>query len=83
MVIADGDTHRKGSLQKEVIELYADVEYVNRKFNLNLAEMPDTKYQFFKHFSIKDDIVKNILSRWAKNHLTHDSEFVQEINNLV
>ena len=83
LVITDGDTHKLGSLKKDIIELYADVDFINKRFNTNMKTIPTRKYVFFKHFSVKDDVVKNVLSRWAKNYLTRESEFVKEIDFLL
>lgn len=83
LVITDGDTLSDSSLQREIIELYADIQYINDRFNTNLTHMPKDKYRFFKHFHVKDDVVKNVLSRWAKNNLTVESIFVKEIETLL
>jgi AAA15 family ATPase/GTPase len=83
LVITDGDTKQKGSLQREIIELYADIKYINDRFNTNLTHMPKDKNRFFKHFHVKNDVVKNVLSRWAKKNLTTESIFVKEIETLL
>lgn len=83
MVITDGDTSRFNALRRDVIELYADVKYINMKFHTDFTTMPSSKRTLFKAISVKDDVVKNILSRWARKHLTVDSEFVQEIATLL
>jgi|LGVE01.1.fsa_nt_gb predicted ATP-dependent endonuclease of OLD family len=83
IVIMDGDTLKKGSLKRDVIEQYADVGYINNRFNLNLEFMPEKKHAFFKKFYVKDDVVKNVLSRWAKKNLTLQNEFVQELDKLL
>lgn len=83
LVITDGDTRYNGSLQKDVIELYADIDYINRKFHTNFTTLPKSKHTFFKAFSVKDDIVKNVLSHWAKKHLTKDNPFVREVGELL
>ncbi len=82
-VITDGDTKRVGSLRKEVIELYGDPEYINQRFNTHFKRLPERKYIFFKHFDVKDDVIKNVLSRWARKHLTLQHDFVQEVKNLL
>jgi len=82
-VITDGDTHKEGALKKEVIEQYADINYVNQRFNTDFKTMPEKKHHFFKQFTVKDDVVKNVLSRWAKKNLTKNSEFVQEVDSLL
>jgi len=82
-VITDGDTNKSHALQREVVELYADLNYINTKFHTNFTKMPTSKRSFFRAFSVKNDVVKNVLSRWAKNNLTEDSEFVQEIKMLL
>lgn len=83
LVISDGDTHRKDSLRKEVIELYADIDFINKRFNTNFETLPERKHTFFKRFSVKDDVVKNVLSRWARKNLTLNSDFVQEVKQLL
>ena len=75
----DGDTNGSSSLSKDVIELYADVNYVNQRFSTNFTRMPQSKHQLFKAINVKDDVVKNILSRWAKKQLQKDHPFVQEV----
>ncbi len=83
IIITDGDTNKKTSLKKDIIELYADVEYVNQRFHTHFKAMPKSKHVFFKAISVKDDVVKNILSSWAKKHLTINHEFVQELKTLI
>jgi hypothetical protein len=83
ITITDGDTHKENALQKEVIELYADPAYINHRFHTNFDKLPTRKHTFFKHFSVKDDVVKAVLSRWAKKFLTVDHEFVQEVRTIL
>ena len=83
LVITDGDVLGKHSLQREVIELYADINYVNKRFGTDFKEMPRSKYEFFKRISVKDDIVKKILSSWARKKLDKDSAFVQELKQIL
>jgi len=77
-----GDPHEH-SLKREVIELYADIDFINYRFNTKFQEMPSRKKEFFKRFSVKDDVVKKVLSSWSKKNLTLDSEFVQELGTLI
>lgn len=83
IVITDGDTKKRGSLQRDIIEQYADLDYINERFHTNIRKMPKEKYRFFKYFTVKDDVVKNVLSRWAKKNLTKDSDFVKEVQSLL
>ena len=83
ITITDGDTKKKGSLEKDIIELYADKQYINNRFNTNFSEMPTSKNVFFKHINVKDDVVKSVLSRWAKKNLTNDHQFVKEVSELL
>ena len=83
IVVMDGDTLKKGSLKRDVIEQYADVSYINNRFSLNLEYMPKKKHAFFKKFYVKDDVVKNVLSRWAKKNLTLQNEFVKELDIIL
>jgi molybdopterin-guanine dinucleotide biosynthesis protein len=79
ITFTDGDANRASSLSKDVIELYADPDYFNQRFHTKFTEMPTTKHQLFKATHVKDDVVKNILSRWAKKNLTIEHPFVQEV----
>ena len=83
IVITDGDTFFENSLKREVIELYADLDYINSRFNTNFEKMPESKIEFFKRIQVKDDIVKKVLSSWARKKLTKDSEFVIELNQIL
>lgn len=83
ITITDGDVKKQHSLKREVIELYADLEYVNKRFGTNFKEMPKSKIAFFKRISVKDDIVKKILSSWARKKLDKDSDFVLEVKNIL
>lgn len=83
LVVTDGDVRHKTSLKKDVIELYADVNYVNQKFHTNFNKMPTNKWRLFKAIHMKDDVVKKVLSSWAKNHMSKDSEFVEELNQKL
>ena len=83
IVITDGDTKKPGSLKKDVIELYGDPQYINERFQTRFKELPERKHTFFKYLNVKDDVVKNVLSRWARKNLTLQSDFVQEVKNLL
>ncbi len=79
IAITDGDTNHFNPLKRDVIELYADLGYINQTFHTSFEQIPTSKFKFFKALPVKDDIAKNILSRWAKKNLTVDHPFVQEI----
>lgn len=80
IVIADGDAMVSGhKLKRDIIELYADYRYINEKFNTDFHTTPPHKYALFNRIKEKDDVVKKVLSSWAKNYLTEDAAFVQEI----
>jgi hypothetical protein len=83
LVVTDGDVRNKHSLNREVIELYADIDYINRKFQTNFKKMPSRKWTLFKAIHTKDDVVKKVLSSWAKNHLGKDAEFVAELKEIL
>jgi AAA15 family ATPase/GTPase len=83
IVITDGDTSMSNSLKEEIIELYADFNYINKRFNSKFKSMPDNKHEFFKRINVKDEVVKKVLSSWAKNNLTVNSKFVKELNTLI
>ena len=83
IVITDGDIDRDTSLQRDIIELYADIDYINKVFRTNFKTMPKDKYTFFKRIKTKDDIVKKVLSSWARKHLEIDNPFVQELHTIL
>ncbi|MCF7925586.1 MAG: ATP-binding protein [Candidatus Izimaplasma sp.] len=83
IVVTDGDTLSPSSLKRDIIEMYADTRFINSTFNANLKTMPSSKYQFFKHINEKDDVIKHVLSKWAKNHLTKQNPFVKELKQLI
>jgi hypothetical protein len=83
IIVTDGDTKQKTSLKREIIELYADVDFVNQKFHTDFRRMPTNKWRLFKSINAKDDVIKKVLSSWAKNHLSKDSEFVQELDRKL
>lgn len=83
VVITDGDTEGYNALKRDVIELYADVDYVNKRFNTHFTLMPQSKRVFFKKFQVKDDVVKKVLSIWARKNLNEDSIFVQEVKSIL
>ena len=83
VTITDGDVSGDDSLKRDVIELYADLDYVNARFNTSFKEMPNRKREFFKRFHVKDDVVKKVLSSWAKKHLKLDSAFVLELDEIL
>jgi len=83
IVITDGDTQGYNALKRDVIELYADVNYINKRFNTDFTLMPQSKRVFFKRFNVKDDVVKKVLSSWAKKNLDEDSIFVQEVKSIL
>ena len=83
IVITDGDVDLTSSLKRDIIELYADVTYINSRFGTNFKELPDRKHDFFKRIRVNDDIVKKVLSSWARKHLKEDDEFVVELNTIL
>jgi len=83
VTITDGDVNSNHSLKREVIELYADLDYINTRFNTKFKTMPYRKKDFFRHFNVKDDVVKKVLSSWAKKALTVDSVFVKELDTRL
>ena len=83
ITITDGDVGNRDSLKKEIIELYADVDYINARFNTSFKEIPLRKRDFFKRFNVKDDVVKKVLSSWAKKNLKLNSVFVKELDTLL
>jgi predicted ATP-dependent endonuclease of OLD family len=83
IVITDGDTHKKTSLKRDIIELYADKKFINERFHTKFKHLPTQKHIFFRKFHVKDDVVKNVLSRWARKNLTIDSDFVIEVKSLL
>ena len=83
VTITDGDVHSSDSLKREVIELYADIKYINARFNTSFKKTPLRKKDFFRKISVKDDVVKKILSSWARKNLTIDSDFVTELDLLI
>ena len=83
IVITDGDTLGYNSLKRDIIELYADIDYINKRFNTHFSLMPQRKRVFFKKFHVKDDVVKKVLSSWARKNLNEDSIFVQEVKEIL
>ena len=83
VVITDGDTSEYNPLKRDVIELYADVDYINKRFNTNFTLIPTSKRVFFKKFKVKDDVVKKVLSTWAKKNLDENSDFVLEVKSIL
>jgi predicted ATP-dependent endonuclease of OLD family len=83
IVITDGDVHKQSSLQRDIIELYADVDYINKRFHTDFDRLPENKVKFFKRIKVKDDIVKKILSSWARKNLDLYNPFVLELNSIL
>ena len=83
IVITDGDTTEYNPLKRDVIELYADVDYINKRFRTSFTLIPQSKKVFFKKFKVKDDVVKKVLSSWARKNLDEDSIFVQEVKSIL
>jgi predicted ATP-dependent endonuclease of OLD family len=83
IVITDGDTEGYNALKRDVIELYADVNYINKRFNTHFTLMPQSKRVFFKKFNVKDGIVNKVLSTWARKNLNENSIFVQEVKAIL
>jgi hypothetical protein len=83
LTVTDGDVNSSHSLQRDVIELYADPSYINKRFKTNFKELPSQKHLFFKAFHVKDDVVKKVLSSWAKKHLDIHNPFVQELKTIL
>ncbi len=84
IIITDGDLPNQGYvLKRDVIEMYAELDILTHRFNANFKTIPDTKKAFFKAIPHRDDIVKEVLSSWARNHLHIDNPFVQELKDIL
>ncbi len=83
IVVTDGDVELDSSLKRDVIELYGDVDYINSRFGTNFKTLPARKRDFFKRIRVKDDIVKKVLSSWARKNLKLDNKFVVELNTIL
>ncbi|MFH5882449.1 AAA family ATPase [Liberiplasma polymorphum] len=84
ITITDGDIFSGGyQLSKSIIELYADKDYVNQRFNTNFKEMPSDKHELFNQIKQKDDVVKKVLSSWAITRLELNHAFVKEIDEMI
>ena len=84
LTITDGDLPPEGyRLNKEVIELYADVDIINKAFNTHFNLPPSTKKALFARIKEKDDVVKKVLSSWAAHHLTKNHTFVKELETII
>jgi hypothetical protein len=83
IIVTDGDVHSKHSLSRDIIELYADPSFVNKRFNTHFDSLNISKREFFKAIDVKDDIVKKILSSWARKHLKKDDLFVSELQDIL
>ena len=83
MVITDGDVMNDTSLKKDIIELYGDIDYINKRFHTEFKKMPNSKRELFRAVSVKDDVVKKVLSSWSRKGLTLESEFVKELHGII
>jgi len=45
--------------------------------------MPNSKRELFRAVSVKDDVVKKVLSSWSRKGLTLESEFVKELHGII
>ena len=82
-IMTDGDVPGKNALKREIVELYADPEYVNKIFHTHFSALPRKKEDFFRAIGEKDDTVKHVLSSWARKHLTLHHPFVQEVKRRL
>ncbi|MEC9485548.1 MAG: AAA family ATPase [Candidatus Izemoplasma sp.] len=83
IVVTDGDTLTASSLKRDVIEMYVDLDFLKTHFDVYFEALPDTKQQFFKHIDEKEDVIKHVLSKWAKHQLSKDNPFVKELKHLL
>ena len=83
IVVTDGDTLTKSSIKRDVIEMYADMDFLHNAFKVHFDTMPESKTTFFKQIDEKDDVIKHVLSKWAKAHMTKDNPFVKELNKML
>ena len=83
LVITDGDVMNDTSLKKDIIELYGDIDYINKRFHTEFKKMPNSKRELFRAVSVKDDVVKKVLSSWSRKGLTLESEFVKELHGII
>ncbi|MGM0436226.1 MAG: AAA family ATPase [Bacillota bacterium] len=84
LVISDGDVNVPGySLNRDIIELYVDENFLRKTFNVTFKKQPKNKHQFFASINEKDDIIKKVLSRYATYHLYLDHPFVKELRSIL
>ncbi len=84
IAITDGDTNTTDyRLKREIIELYADYEFVNAKFRAGFKKQPKTKRDLFKAISAHDDEVKRVLASYPTHHLHKSHPFVEEVASIL
>ncbi|MFW5894701.1 MAG: AAA family ATPase [Bacillota bacterium] len=84
LVVSDGDVDVPGyTLQRDIIELYVDPEFLRKHFNTSMKRSPKTKRQFFDAIQEKDDDIKKGLARYATYHLYLSHPFVKELEAIL
>ncbi len=87
IVIKDGDKQdEEFSLNKDVIEMYCPIDFLNSVFNTSVSELPDNKVDFFNLFinqSRNEDSVKEILSQKCNEFLQEDNLLIDELKEII
>lgn len=85
LIITDGDITLENSykLEREVIEQYADVAFINRRFNTNLNTVPKNKHRFFKTIPEDSATIKKVLATYPLHHLPNDNPLINEIKTIL
>lgn len=84
LVVSDGDVDVPGySLNRDIIELYVDTDFLKKHFNATFKRSPQTKNQFFSGLNEKDDVIKKALARYATYHLYLSHPFVRELKSIL
>ncbi len=84
IVITDGDASVRGyKLTRDIIELYAEVETLNRLFQTDFSTVPKSKHALFRAIRQKDDVVKQLLANWARSALSREHAFTHELAAIL
>jgi len=86
LVITDGDMVSNGKyyrLTRDIIEMYTDINYLNKHLGTSFKAVPKNKKVFLKALDESDEVVKRKLASYATNRLHKSHPFVQELLSII
>ncbi len=82
--VTDGDAYGGDyALSRDVIELYADIEFLNARFETDFTSPPPKKHALFSRLNVEEETFKRVISSYPAHHLHASHVFVRELASIL